>query len=71
MFTHILNEMFSWPAGIVVGNLIASFMIWFPHFVWAHRDHRKVYAHITALHEKHDALHEKIDRQQGWEFRGR
>lgn len=54
MITNILDTMFAWPQGIVVGNLIASFLIWFPHFIYITIKHNK-------LHSKMDALERKIE----------
>lgn len=37
MVGHILYEMFSWPQGIVVGNLIASVLWATPALIHLHR----------------------------------
>lgn len=61
---HILYELFWWPGGIVVGNLIASLMWATPTHLWLHRKlnrhHEAVKQHITQTLEgnKHsDDLH--------------
>ena len=40
MIGHILWEIFNWPAGIIVGNLLAS-VIWSSVFEWRLRKHHK------------------------------
>jgi hypothetical protein len=42
--------MTGWLLG-VLGNLIASFAVWFPHFIWLHKAHRR--------------LHDRLDRIEG------
>lgn len=43
---HVLWEMFDWPAGIVLGNLLAS-VIWSAVFEWRLRiHHKKIMQHI-------------------------
>lgn len=51
MITHIFYEMFDWPQGIVVGNLIASFMIWSPHFIYVHRKINKLHDAIRKVRD--------------------
>lgn len=46
---HILDEMFAWPQGIVVGNLIASFLVWAPHFVYTAIKHGKLNARLERI----------------------
>lgn len=54
--TGFLSTLFSWPDGIVVGNLIASALWAFPaiiHLDRLARKHHKVHMeHIAALHRK-------------------
>jgi hypothetical protein len=48
---HILWELFYWPGGIVLGNLLAS-LIWSSIFEWRLRvHHRKIHA---SIHHKGD-----------------
>jgi hypothetical protein len=50
--------LFAWPAGIVVGNLIASFL-WLP-VQWTGL-HLKLAAHHGALHDRFDKLEALLD----------
>jgi hypothetical protein len=67
----IYNELLGWPAGIIVGNLIAS-VIWSALFEWRLGVHRRktdrsVNAKFAWQNEKmetqHKALKEHIDAQ--------
>jgi hypothetical protein len=43
---HILYEIFDWPSGIIVGNLLAS-LVWSSVFEWRLRvHHKKIKLHI-------------------------
>ena len=55
---RILDQMFSWPYGIVVGNLIASFLIWFPHTIYMHWRLNK---HVRSTQESLSAMQQGID----------
>lgn len=53
---HILDEMFAWPQGIVVGNLIATFLVWFPHFIWLRASHIKLHKRLDKIEGNQDAV---------------
>jgi hypothetical protein len=53
MILHILGVMFSWPDGIVVGNLIAS-MLWAPLGI----------IHLDRLARKHHGEHMRLLRKE-------
>lgn len=52
----LLHTLFDWPQGIVVGNLIASFLIWFPHFVYVHFQNKKVHRRLDAIERNQGAV---------------
>lgn len=54
----ILVVMFAWPAGIVVGNLIAN-VVWLP-VQWLGL-HLKLAAHHGAIHDRLDAIVAHLD----------
>jgi hypothetical protein len=56
MIGHILSQMFAWPQGIVVGNLIASFLIWFPHYIWLLKSHRKLHHRLDTIEGNQNAV---------------
>lgn len=44
---HVLWEVFDWPGGIIVGNLLAS-VVWSSVFEWRFRKHtKKITDHVT------------------------
>jgi len=49
--THVLGEMFAWPNGIVLGNLIASALWAAPALIHLHR---KLDRHHRAIIQHHD-----------------
>lgn len=53
--TLVLYTMFGWPAGIVLGNLMAS-VLWVP-IQWAGIQ--------VKLREHHNAVHARLDAQDG------
>ena len=55
---HIFHELFSWPNGIVVGNLIASALWATPALIHLHR---KLDRHHELLKEVHRAAKEKAE----------
>lgn len=62
MVGHILWELFDWPSGIVVGNLIASFMWAAPTLIHLQRrinkaDNSDLVSHLIGRVE---ALHDKV-----------
>lgn len=60
MFLHILWQVFNWPAGIIVGNLLAS-VVWSSLFEWRlTRHHRKSRQHVEAHVRR---IHERLDRE--------
>lgn len=59
MVTHVFYELFSWPAGIVVGNLIASAIWATPALIHLHRklskqhqEHMRAIASVLATKDK-------------------
>lgn len=54
----LLVILFAWPAGIVVGNLIASFL-WLP--IQYLGLHIKLAAHHGALHDRFDAIERLLE----------
>lgn len=58
---HILYQLFYWPGGIVVGNLIASFLWATPTFIHMHRKLNRHEALTLHLHKKVNELHRKVD----------
>jgi hypothetical protein len=52
---NLLRTLFSWPDGIVVGNLIASALWAGPALLHLDRRHKQLKAHITALHQGQSA----------------
>jgi hypothetical protein len=52
---HVIGELFSWPDGIVVGNLIASALWAGPALLHLDRRmrkrHEQLKTHIQALHQ--------------------
>ena len=56
--TVFLLTLFSWPAGIVVGNLIASFL-WLP--IQYLGLHIKLAAHHGALHDRLDRIERLLE----------
>jgi hypothetical protein len=60
-FTHVLQEIFDWPNGIVVGNLLASVLWAAPAFVKLHRKldlhHRE---RMALMHRQHRELKEAL-----------
>lgn len=47
---HVLGEMFSWPGGIVVGNLIASVIWAAPALLHLHRKLNRHHEEIRSWH---------------------
>lgn len=47
---NVLKELFQWPEGIVVGNLIASVMWATPTFLHMHHKLNKQHQKIEELH---------------------
>lgn len=60
--TAFLLVLFAWPAGIVVGNLIAS-VLWLP-VQWAGL-HLKLAAHHVELHDRLDKIENMLDACPG------
>ncbi len=54
---HVLWEIFNWPAGIIVGNLLAS-VVWSALFEWRLRKHHG--KTISIMNAKLAEHHEKI-----------
>lgn len=54
----ILKIMFSWPNGIVVGNLIASAICWTGGLIHLHRVHKRRHEELKELIKKHGKLSE-------------
>lgn len=52
MIGHVLWVMFQWPQGIVVGNLIASFIIWLPHTIHQHIRFKRIEDQLKRQKEK-------------------
>lgn len=57
-FMHVLSVLFGWPAGIVLGNLIAN-MSWLP-VQWAAL-HVKLRAHQGAVHDRLDDILSRLE----------
>lgn len=57
-FLDVLHTLFGWPAGIVLGNLIAS-LAWLP-IQWVGL-HLKLKSHQSALHARLDVLEAKLE----------
>lgn len=51
---HVLGQVFDWPDGIVVGNLLAEVLV--VAFVFAFRDH--LMKRFVAFHHKHKVAHD-------------
>jgi len=52
---HFLSTIFSWPNGIVVGNLLAS-VLWVPvgaagTYLIERHHHKKLHAKLDAIHD--------------------
>lgn len=62
LWLHILAVLFAWPAGIVLGNLIAN-IFWLP-VQWLGL-HAKLATHHAALHAKLDLLMGRLDECPG------
>lgn len=59
---HFLSTLFSWPNGIVVGNLIASAIWAVPAILHLDRLARKHHAaHMELIRKNHAELKEKTD----------
>lgn len=50
--TDVIVTMFSWPAGIVVGNLIASLIWAAPALLHLHRKLNRHHAELKGSHEE-------------------
>lgn len=57
-YAYIFLTLFAWPAGIVLGNLLASFM-WVP-IQWL-GVHLKLKHHSESLHARFDRLEALLD----------
>lgn len=55
---HILLTLFAWPAGILLGNLLAN-LVWLP-IQWAGL-HLKLAAHHNRVHERFDDILARLD----------
>jgi hypothetical protein len=58
--------LFDWPNGIVVGNLIASFMCWLvgaPVFLWHYL--RQMKAHREQIAQAHNKIDELVKLVKG------
>lgn len=60
MITSVLHDLFHWPDGIVVGNLIAS-LLWIP-VQWTGM-HLRLKAHSAATHARLDAQDDVLANQ--------
>jgi len=64
MFGHILWQMFNWPAGNVLGNLIASLIWALATAILLRIHHNQMKNHInTTLQEHHDKVIAHIDNK--------
>jgi hypothetical protein len=62
MTIHVLLILFGWPAGIVLGNLMAN-VFWLP-IQWAGL-HLKLAAHARALHDRLDSQDAALEELRG------
>jgi hypothetical protein len=59
---HILSVLFSWPGGIVVGNLLASAMWAAPALIHLHRKIDRHHARVLAAVSQHHPAGTKVSR---------